>query len=208
MGSLFLSYLLCKKDKTIKVDLFRIMIISTSAIMFILVIGTIGTDNIITNKIQSYANLLLLRENTQNIIAILNISSITDFYKIPIAITLVPYSTIDFFKYDSFNLLVFSFLRLFSFYIYFNVLYLLFKGKRIDNKFSYLIILPVFVIIGIFSVTSPGILRHFSFLLPFIIMMYLIMNESNHLKHRIAFLLFLLIVNAYYFIASMRAFMT
>ncbi len=208
MGSLFISYFLCKKDKTIKVNLFRIMIISTAAIMFILVVGAIGVDNIITSKIQNYANLLLLRQNTQNIISIFNISSISDFYKIPLAITFVPYSTINFFKYDSFNLLIFSFFRLFSFYVYFNVLYLLFSGQRVNNKIYYLIILPSFVVLGILSVTSPGILRHFSFLLPFLIMMYQIMNGSNLIRHRIAFMLFLMLVNSYYFIAGIRVIMS
>ncbi|MBT1247047.1 hypothetical protein XO09_04270 [Thermosipho sp. 1223] len=108
------------------------------------------------------------------------IRNISDIYKVPLGMLFVAYSPINWFSSKTLNFFLFSISRFFSFSLLAPIFFsLLTKKCKIKADELFLIFFPTLFVLNILIVTNIGVLRHFIFLLPFII---LIGNKYNSLK--------------------------
>lgn len=129
------------------------------------------TLNLIFLKIQKY--LIYTGEALEASSGILKNLAMTkpwDIFKIPLAITLVPFTPLNLFNSDSFNSSFLGVMRFFSFSIYSGIIISFFLRKVRFTCYEALQIgMPTLVLLVVLSITNIGIFRHFIFLIPFIL---------------------------------------
>ena len=157
-----------------KVIIFTVfVIICLSTINTLVAEPSLGLMDLFFYKIKFYLHYTQSAlQESGGFLRLLAINNPTDFLKTPLIILFAPFTPFNFFAVEKFNLILLGIFRFVSFSIYAGFLFSLFTKKiKIDYYEIIQITVPSLLFLIVLSLTNIGVIRHFVFLAPFLIIM-------------------------------------